>query len=292
MRLLKMFYGFGVLFLFLVGSFQFLDAGTPVAKVSAEVKTGENWIQNKKVKVTIEGKRVSVHIKDVNTDKWELFSSGQLIGLLKTKELMKPYRKKYGVYYLFGKESAVKELKTEIRDGSPVIKYRTSLEELWIDTEIKILKNSGFILIEAIDKSNDSLVPHWSQTFHQRWARNKWWMPAMTHLVFDGSSKNKPGSMAAIDYREQHKFPAFSRYCIAYRPNEKKTWGILWPPKNGKVSNKRKIQFPPGAITAAYLDAPYVMVAEITDNEKNVEGMSKLGDKLYKQMSSFFIKTE
>lgn len=284
MRSLQIYYVFCVLLLSLTEFSPITYAGTLTTKEPAGIKTGENWIQNQKVKVAVKGKGVCVHMKDVSTGEWKLLSVGYLHGLLKTKVLMSPYRKKYGGYYLFGKKSEVKELKTEIRDGSPVIRYRTSLEDLWIDTEIKILKDSSFVLVEAVAKSSDSLIPHWCQTFHKAWAKNRCWMPAMTNLIFDGKS------IAAIDYRDRHKFPAFSRYCIACRPNEKKIWGFLRPPQEGKASRKKKMQLPPGAITIGYLDAPYVIFAEITDEEKNVEEMSRLGETLYKQMSSFLLK--
>jgi hypothetical protein len=259
---------------------------------SEGIQTGENWIQNRQAKVTVEGRNVSVHMKDSDTGGWNRLSSGQLIGLLAPPELMKPYREKYGGYYLFGKESAVEVIRAEIRDGSPVIKYRTSLEDLWIDTEIRILGESGFVLIETVDRSIDALVSHWVQNFHQTWASGSWWMPAMTHLVFDDPSGSEPKSMAAVDYRDIHKFPVSARYCVAYRPGTDRVWGFFWPPKDGKPSGSRRIQFPPGAIVNAYLDEPYVIFAEVTEEEKNQETMNSLGERMYKQLCSFFDKKE
>ena len=202
MKFSKTFSGFCIFFLSLPVLIQVLHADVPSDKVSAGIQTGENWIQNEKVKVTLKGKSVSVHVRDVNIDAWNRLSIGRVQGLLTPDELMSPYREKYGEYYLFSKETTIENLKTEIRDGSAVISFRTSLEDLWIDTEIKILGDSAFVLIETVGKSDGSLMPHWGQTFH--------------------------------------------------------------------------------------LDTPYVLFAEITDVEKNEETMSSLGEKLYKQMSTFF----
>jgi len=263
-------------------------AEVPSGKVSAGMLTGDNWIQNEKVKVTVEGRSVSVHVRDVNTDAWNRLSLGQLQGLLTPDELLKPFRKKNGGYYLFGEETAVENLKTEMKDGSAVIRFRTRLEDLWIDTQIKILAGSAFVFTETVGRSSDSLVPHWSLSFHRPWESSKWWMPAMTHLLFDDPATSKPKSMAAVNHRDSHKSPLSARYCIAYRPGRDRLWGVLWPPEGGQPSGRRRIQFPPGAIVVAYLDTPYVLFSEITDVEKNEETMSGLGEKLYKQMSTFF----
>jgi len=288
MQISKTFSEFCIFFLSLLVFIQVLHTDVSSGELSKEIRTGENWIQNGKVKVTVEGRSVSIHVRDVNTNGWNRLAIGILHGLLTPDKLMKPYREKYGGYYLFGKKAVVENLKTEIKDGFPIISFRTSLEDLWIDTQIKILGDSTFVLIETVGKSSDSLVPHWVQSFHRRWESSKWWMPAMTHLIFDDPYKSQPRIMAAVDYRYSHKGSVSTKYCIAYKPGIDKVWGILWPPKDGKPSGKRKIQFPPGPITCAFLNTPYVLFSEITDVENKEETMNSLGEKLYKQMCDFF----
>ncbi len=276
-------------------------------------RAGPEFIETNRVRVALADRNVSVYQRWRGTAEWQLMCRGQLVGLLVPPERMQPYRAKYGGYYLFGKTAAIANVRAEIRDDCPTLSYRTTLDELWIDTHIRILGDSALVHVEA-DRSTDELVPHWQVTFHQCWAADQWWLPAMTHLLYDDPAGGAWKTISGVESRDSHRFPSFSKYCLAYRHGEERVWGGLWPPTEVRndalaphpdanapsserrasaravrleTSVPRKIQFPPGAITGAYLNAPFVLFAETVPGGADERGVDTVGAELYGRMLNF-----
>jgi len=223
-------------------------------------ESGEDWIQNQyaRLKVIIYSQtawKLHYYRWDETEQDWTYFFHTVVTG-------RNPERQN-----VVGGPPA--QVKTWLENGLPRLSLRQSKGEQFLEVVATILKDTPFVLVEKAASSPDDLVPYFQVQFHQ----------PMTHLVTDNPGNPvKPTVMAAHDYHTQHKFPAFAKYCLAYRADESDIYAILWPNAQRQT---RKVQFPPGPFQTAFFEGTFVMYGEDFSEQRDSHTLAHYGEGLY-----------
>lgn len=239
------------------------------------VEVGKNWIQNKTVRVELKivppkWYRLQYLRWNEAESKWDVFFEGHMAGTTTSKELTKSLRDKWGTYYLF-QNDIPSNIRTWIEKGSAKMTFRMEREELWIDTEVTILKNSPFVLIEQKGQSREELVGQYQVYLSQK----------NIFIVHDHYGGEGTVEKAGKDFRDRNAHVYFQKYSFAYNLDEEKIYGFF---ATTPRLSKQQIMFTHAPWGSAYINPPFVLYGELLSGQKDAATVSHYAEGLYGEL--------